>query len=63
MMTTDTSMPCLMTRHEAARRLGISLSALRRLAIPSVLVGKRSRRFDPADLDLYVLHSKEGAVR
>ena len=51
MMTTDTSMPCLMTRHEAARRLG------------TVLVGKRSRRFDPADLDLYVLHSKEGAVR
>lgn len=57
----DTSPHRLFTGQQAAHYLGVSLSTLRRIGIPSLRVGKRSRRFDPADLDHFILASKEGA--
>lgn len=57
MTLTDT--PRLLTIQQAAHRLGVSVSTVRRLALPSLRIGDRSRRYDPADLDHFILASKE----
>ena len=55
---TSIDAPRLLTIQQAAHRLGVSVSTVRRLALPSLRIGDRSRRYDPADLETYIAQNK-----
>lgn len=48
----------LLTIQQAAHRLGVSVSTVRRLALPSLRIGDRSRRYDPADIETFIAQTK-----
>lgn len=52
----------LLTRQQTADRLAVSLRATYSLPLTPVPVGRRSVRFDEADVDAYIRQQKKGAA-
>ena len=59
---TSIDAPRLLTIQQAAHRLGVSVSTVRRLALPSLRIGDRSRRYDPADIETYIAETKRATA-